>query len=308
MHLPWSLRGSDVRSTEPRVTLFQPPQFDSEKQWRLGLIGDPVAHSLSPALHAAAFRSLGLSASYELWPTPEAELPARLAALRETDVLGANVTVPHKLAVMGLMDELSPLAARAGAVNTIITRDGKLIGDNTDVEGFTNALTALTAAWRGGKVLVLGAGGAARAVVLGLQTLGAGDVAVANRGLARAKALAADFSTPSFAVCALELQAVDDVLGEVSVLVNATAMGWNRGEAPMPPDRIELLSPGALVVDLTYRDTDLLRAARQRGLLTLDGLPMLVHQAAGSITRWTGLAAPLAAMLAAGEDARLARR
>jgi len=274
----------------------------------MGLVGDPIAHSLSPALHEAAFRSHGLCASYELWPTAEADLPARLAALRGADVLGANVTIPHKVAVMPLLDEVTPLAARAGAVNTIIHRDGRLIGDNTDVEGFTTALTSAISSFSERHIMVLGAGGAARAVVLGLQALGTGEISIANRGQERAKTLAANFSSPHHEIRAIALQRVVENLESVSVLVNATAAGWRPGETPIPVDLLDNLPPSALVVDLTYRETDLLRAARQRGLNTLDGLPMLVHQAAGAFTRWTGLGAPVAKMLEAGENARVARR
>ncbi|MDQ3045527.1 MAG: hypothetical protein M3R06_10335 [Chloroflexota bacterium] len=147
--------------------MSQRTRLDGETTWRMGLIGDPVAQSLSPALHDAAFRSHALRASYELWPTSPTELPARLTRLRDADILGANVTIPHKLAVMSHLDEITPLASRAGAVNTIVHRDGRLIGENTDIEGFTAALSGVRLDVSGREALVLGAGGAARAVVLG---------------------------------------------------------------------------------------------------------------------------------------------
>lgn len=290
------------------MTLRSSPLFDRETIWRMGLIGDPIAHSLSPSLHEAAFRSHGLCASYELWPTSEADLPARLAGLRRADVLGANVTMPHKLAVTSLLDEISPLSARAGAVNTIMHRDGRLIGDNTDVEGFTTALTSAISSFSERHILVLGAGGAARAVVLGLQALGTGQVTIANRSSERAETLAATFSSSHQEIGTIALQKIAENLETVSVLVNATAAGWRPGETPIPLDVLDNLPANAWVVDLTFRETDLLRAARQRGLSTLDGLPMLVHQAAGAFTRWTGLGAPVAEMLEAGENARVARR
>ncbi|MDQ3045526.1 MAG: hypothetical protein M3R06_10330 [Chloroflexota bacterium] len=136
----------------------------------------------------------------------------------------------------------------------------------------------------------------------------AAKITIANRDTPRAEALAADFTTPQLGVRGIGLEAIDRVLAEVSVLVNATAVGWNLGESPMPLGLLNRLPATAVVNDLIYRETDLLRAARLRGLRILDGLPMLVHQAAGAFTRWTGLTAPLPEMLEAGENARAARR
>ena len=155
--------------------------LDRPAALRVGLIGDPVAHSLSPAIQQPALDVLGLPARYELWPTPAAELPARIAMLRAPNILGANVTVPHKLAVMDLTDDVSPLARRAGAVNTITNRRGRLIGDNTDVHGFAAALSEFCPNPAGRSALILGAGGAARAVVLALERLGVDAIAIANR-------------------------------------------------------------------------------------------------------------------------------
>jgi shikimate dehydrogenase len=274
---------------------------------RLGLIGDPVAHSLSPAIQGAALRALGLDATFELWHTPAAELPARLASLRAPEVLGANVTVPHKLAVMAHLDEVSSLARRAGAVNVIVNRDGRLAGDNTDVSGFATSLASVCPDVSARSVLILGAGGAARAVVLALESMGAGRIAVANRHRERAERLAADLApTPVQVVDADEATLRRD-LEQCGVVVNATSLGWHAGERPLPLDLLAALPISCVVVDLTYRDTDLLVAARARGLQTLDGLPMLVHQGARALELWTGRPAPLAVMLAAAARARDAR-
>ena len=274
---------------------------------RLGLIGDPVAHSLSPAIQGAALAALGLEATYELWPTPATELPARVAALRAPDVLGANVTVPHKLAVMDLLDAVSPLARRAGAVNTIVHQDGRLAGDNTDVHGFATSLLAACPNAGVRPALVLGAGGAARAVVLALEAMGVTRITVANRNPARAERLAADLAPTPLRVVAADEATLRRELVRVALLINATSLGWHPGETPLPLDLLAVLAPNCFVVDLTYRDTDLLVAARARGLRTLDGLPMLVHQGARALELWTGRQAPLAVMLDAAARARDAR-
>ncbi len=271
---------------------------------RLGVIGDPVGHSLSPALHGAALRALGLDATYVRWHTPAAELPARVASLRAPDVLGANVTVPHKQAVMALLDTVSPLARRAGAVNTVVHRDGRLSGDNTDVAGFSLALTEARADIAGRAALVLGAGGAARAVVLALEGLAVASITVANRDPERARRLAADLAPTPVRVVGTDATTLAGEVARCSLLVNATAAGWHADETPLPLDLLDCLGGDAVVYDLTYRDTALLAAARARGLAAADGLGMLVHQGARALELWTGRLAPVAAMRAAAEQAR----
>ena len=275
--------------------------------FRLGLIGDPVAHSLSPAIQGAALAAIGLDATYELWQTPAAELAGRVASLRAADVLGANVTVPHKLAVMEHLDEVTPLARRAGAVNTIVHRDGRLAGDNTDVHGFATSLFAACPDASSRPTLVLGAGGAARAVVLALESLGVSQITLANRNRERAERLAADLAPTPLRVVAADDATLRRELPQAPLLVNATSLGWHPGETPVPLDLLAVLPPTCFVVDLTYRETDLLTAASARGLRTLDGLPMLVHQGARALELWTGRPAPLAVMLDAATRARDAR-
>lgn len=274
---------------------------------RLGVIGDPVAHSISPAMQQPALDALGVPATYELWPTTSEELPARIASLRAPDVLGANVTVPHKRAVMDHLNEVSPLARRAGAVNTIVNRAGHLFGDNTDVHGFIASLTEASPTTRRWDAVVLGAGGAARAVVLALEALGATEIAVANRHRERARQLADDLAPAPVRVIDWAESSLAAALGRALLLVNATSLGWRPGEMPLSPRLLAALPPGALVVDLTYRDTELLEAARVRGLATLDGLAMLVHQGARALELWTGQEAPLPVMLEAARQARAAR-
>lgn len=270
-----------------------------------GVIGDPVAHSLSPVMHNAAFAALGLDASYELWPTPLAGLPDRIASLRAADMLGANVTVPHKQAVLPLVDRLTDGARLVGAVNTIVNEHGSLLGDNTDVAGFVRAVAERRPDWSPQRVVVLGAGGAARAVLVALSDLGAGEVILGNRTAERANALAA--ALPTVPVAVASWAGLADALNGADLLVNATSLGWQPGELPLDPALLTGLAPDALVADLTYRETDLLRAAAASGREALDGLPMLVYQGAASFERWTGQKAPVDVMRAAVE-AEQARR
>ena len=275
--------------------------------YRLGLIGDPIAHSISPAMQMAGFAALGLNATYDLWPTPAADLAARMVNLRAPDVLGANVTVPHKSAVMALLDDITPLARRAGAVNTIVHQDSRLLGDNTDIHGFATALAEVCQNVSTRPTLVLGAGGAARAVILALEAMGVDRIAVANRTSDRIERLAADLAPTRIIPVKLDDPSLAAEVRAAGILINATTIGWHAGETPLPIALLSRLAPSAVVVDLTYRDTDLLLAARARGLRTLDGLAMLVHQGAKALELWTGQSAPVAAMFAAAEQAREAR-
>ncbi|HET8629471.1 MAG TPA: shikimate dehydrogenase [Thermomicrobiales bacterium] len=271
------------------------------------LLGHPVAHSLSPAFQDAAFAAAGIPARYVLWDVAPGELAAAVARLREPGVLGANVTVPHKEAVVPLLDALTPRAARVGAVNTIVKRGAALEGDNTDLDGFLAPLRERGLPLAATRAVLLGAGGAARAVAAALLDAGAPALAVANRTPARAVALARDLGDAR--VCALGLD--DPALGEAcagaGLLVNATSAGWGDDAPPAALAALDRLPPGALVYDLTYRATPFLRAAAARGLATLDGLPMLVEQGALAWRRWTGREPPRAAMRAAAAAAVAAR-
>ena len=271
---------------------------------RVGVIGDPVAHSISPEMHQSALDALGISATYERWHTTAEELPARIASLRAPDMLGANVTVPHKLAVMDLVDEVSPLARSAGAVNTIVNRNGRLSGDNTDVYGFATSLAEVCPNADESTALVLGAGGAARGVVLALDELGVRLILIANRDFDRAKRLASELGLDSIHPIDSSEASLKVALPSIKLLINATSLGWHPGEMPITPELLDRLASDALVVDLTYRDTDLLIAARKRGLSTLDGLPMLVHQGAKAFELFTGQAAPVEIMMEAALQAR----
>lgn len=271
---------------------------------RLGVIGDPVAHSISPAIQQAALDRVGIAATYERWQTPLEELPDRISALRAADVLGANVTVPHKQAVIPLLDEVRPEAVRAGAVNTIMNRAGRLVGDNSDVHGVQAALANVCPDIASRSILILGAGGAARGVVLGLEALGVNQMTLWNRNKERADRLAADLAPLSLGVADADSSSLERAVAEATVLINATSVGWHGDETPLPVVHLVHLAADSLVMDLTYRDTALLKAARDRGLTTLDGLAMLVYQGARAFELWTGVDAPVEVMFEAARAAR----
>ena len=274
---------------------------------RVGIIGDPVEHSISPAMQQPALDLLRVRATYETWRTTAGELAGRIEGLRSDDALGGNVTAPHKLAVMDLIDEVTPLARRVGAVNTVINRGGRLVGDNTDVHGFAASLTAAFPSIELSHVVLLGAGGAARAVVMAIETLGAIEIVVWNRDRTRAERLCEEVAPDLLRPIDSTLESLRSELHGATLLINATPLGWKRGEHPIPLEFLDRLPESAVVTDLVYRDTDLLVAARERGLGALDGLGMLVHQGARGLELWTGLAAPVDVMMAAAIAERARR-
>ena len=275
---------------------------------RAALIGDPVAHSLSPVMHNAAFAAMGIDAAYELWPTPLADLATRMQALRSGDILGVNVTVPHKQAVMPYCDETSDTARRIGAVNTLIPLDGRITGDNTDAYGFARMLREACAGPLPGSALILGAGGAARAVAVALVDAGVGSVTIANRTRSRANALVETLRGAGVLdVDVIDWDDLGRMVGDAGLVVNATAIGWHGDEMPVPDAVIDGLDPASVVLDLTYRETALLRTVRERGIAATDGLPMLIHQGARSLELWTGRYPPVDVMTRAVLDEQARR-
>jgi shikimate dehydrogenase len=270
----------------------------------VGLIGWPVAHSLSPVMQDAAFAACGLAWRYELWPVPAEALAITVAGLRRGVIAGANVTVPHKTAVLPLLDELSAAAQRLGAVNTIVHADGRLIGHNTDVTGFWAALEAAGELPSGSHAVILGAGGAARAVYWALHEH-AIPTTVLARNVGAAAALLTLTDNGDGQAGTLDSITLRLALEGATLLVNTTSAGmWpHADESPLPPG--VTLPPDLLVYDLVYRPrrTRLLAQAAAAGCRTLDGLGMLLHQGAASFELWTGQRAPLAVMRAALEAA-----
>lgn len=264
------------------------------------VIGSPVRHSLSPTLHNAGFEALGLDWRFVAFEVAEGGAPEALAGMRALGIDGLSVTMPHKQAAARTVDVLTPAALALDAVNCVArSADGRLEGSNTDGGGFVASLRASGVEPRGLAVVVLGAGGAARAVVVALAAAGAASVTVVNRSPGPAAVAAALAGRAGRVGAPVDLAGAD-------LVVNATSVGMGADALPLDP---ALLHAGQVVADLVYHplDTALLQAARRRGCTTVDGLGMLVHQAALAFERWTGHPAPVAAMRAAAE-AELARR
>jgi len=257
------------------------------------VIGNPVRHSLSPTLHNAAFAAAGLDWVYVAFePAPGSGAEA-VAAMRAMDLGGLSVTMPFKDQVAAAVDRCSPAATAVGAVNCVGWDGAALVGENTDGEGFVRSLaTDQGVSVAGARCVVVGAGGAARSVVVALAGAGAAGVKVLNRNRDRAAEAAA------LAGHVASVGEPPDVVG-ADLVVNATPLGMRPGD-PLPIDP-ELLGPTHVVVDLVYHppQTPLLAAARQAGAVAVNGLGMLVHQAGLAFTFWTGVEAPLDAMRAA---------
>ncbi len=252
-----------------------------------GLIGNPVAHSISPAIHNTAFAEKGLNWVYIPFKTEN--IATVFSGLKKIDIQGCSVTIPHKQSIMELLDEIDPLARRIGAVNTVVNRNGKFWGYNTDC---TAALIALKEAigkgnlsLKGKRILVIGAGGASRAIAFGLHKEDA-DVVITNRTYEKAEMLGRDIGCK---YC--KMQELDNL--KIDVLVNATSVGMypNINEMPVPAN---VLKPGMVVFDIVYNplETRLLLEAKHRGCITIDGLAMFINQAAAQFELWTGQKAP----------------
>ena len=266
-----------------------------------GVIGDPIEHTMSPAMCNAAFTRMGLDCVYVPFQVKEEELDRAIDGMRALNIRGLNVTIPHKVAVIPLLDELDPLAEKIGAVNTISNDDGVLKGYNTDASGFLQALLERGIEPEEKKVVMLGAGGASRAVSFSLVERGA-HLVILNRRLERAEELAGRLSTTlNREVKALELVAdnLAQVLGEADILVNATSVGMSPdiNKTPVPSS---LLKSGLVVVDIVYNPirTRLLREAEEAGARTVNGIDMFVWQGALAFEIWTGVKAPVELMRA----------
>jgi shikimate dehydrogenase len=257
------------------------------------VIGDPVEHSRSPAMHNAAFAALALDWVYVAFPVPGGRGDAAVRAVRALGLAGLNVTMPHKDAAARACDDLAPDASALGAVNTVVVDGERLVGHNTDGTGFMRALADEGVTVEGKRVLVVGAGGAARAIVLAAGQAGA-SVTVAARREEAARAAAG--------LAGGRATALDDApIADCDVLVNATPLGMGGEAPPFDPARLD---PGQFVYDTVYpAETPLIAAARERGVAAVGGLGMLVHQGACSFELWTGRAAPVDVMRAAALDA-----
>jgi shikimate dehydrogenase len=254
-----------------------------------GVMGWPVAHSLSPRLHGHWLHRYEIDGAYVPLPVVPERLEQALGALPALGFAGANLTIPHKEAAVSLVDRLSPAAERVGAVNTVVVEpDGALSGDNTDGFGFLAALSESEVGWRAaaGPAVVLGAGGAARAIAVALLDAGTPEVRVVNRTPERARDLAAELGGP---VHAVEWAGRAAALADAALLVNTTSLGMH-GQPPLDL-ALGALPPTALVTDVVYTPliTPLLALARARGNPVVDGLGMLLHQARPGFRAWFGV-------------------
>lgn len=277
---------------------------------RVGLIGDPVAHSYSPRLQQAALDALGIPARYELWHTPASQLLERIRSLCHKDCLGANVTIPHKEAVLPLLDKIDPLAERIGAVNTIVHEDDYLHGYNTDAPGLLHALlengigtmdTHGHISLQGYTAILLGAGGAARGAAFGLAGAQVDRLIILNRHLERAQLLAADvqqtYEGPIFSLSDPNFL----IPHASSIIINATSVGMHGDVSPLPAEVLARFDADTFVYDMIYNpmQTHLILQARTMGLRAANGLSMLLHQGALAFTLWICRPAPIEVMRAA---------
>ena len=275
---------------------------------QVGLVGYPVSHSFSPIMQQAAFDMLHIEANYVLWETPLDQLAGKIASLRSSAVLGANVTIPYKEDVVELVDECDPFAARIGAINTVVNRDGRLFGYNTDAPGFITALIKFDAYpfnCAGKKVVILGTGGAARAAAVGLLEKGVDEVVLLGRTEAHLRNILRHLSTLSvknhrtthIKGAIFGYPEVKEFLSDADLVVNATPIGLMMDDSRLLID-VNALPITTLVMDLIFNPplTPLLRNARVHGCQVLNGLSMLLYQGALAFELWTGRPAPIEVM------------
>ncbi|HKP62378.1 MAG TPA: shikimate dehydrogenase [Polyangiales bacterium] len=272
------------------------------------ILGHPIAHSLSPAMHNRAFETLKIDARYVPFQVPPPHLPDAVRGLRALGIRGANITLPHKTALIPLLDAIDETAQKIGAVNTLWREGDRLLGTNTDAEGLTRSLLEAGVQLGEARATVLGAGGAARAAIVGLAQAGVRRLHVAARKLERAQALIDDLrpklGPTELSALTLETAELTRAFAETDLLIQATSATLESDPQAEPFARslpLHSLPKSAVVTDLVYRpiDTALLRAAAALHLTTVDGLGMLLHQGALAFERWTGQRAPLSPMRAA---------
>jgi shikimate dehydrogenase len=262
--------------------------------------GQPVAENPTGAMQEAAFQALGLNWRYLTVEVPPARLRDAVLGLRAFGMQGANLTIPHKVAVIEYLDGIAPEASTIGAVNTVRREGDRLIGENTDGKGFLRGVRGDAGMDPAGKrVVILGAGGAARAIVTELALARAADLLVVNRSAGRGERMVADLASRTGARIRFQpWEGTYAVPGDADMLVNATSIGLYPDAGAMPPVDLRSARPDMLVCDVVFNppETRLIRAARERGLPVLDGLAMLVYQGAIGFELWTGRKAPEAVM------------
>lgn len=279
-----------------------------------GVFGYPVKHSASPAMHNAAFKACGLDHVYVAFEVKPEHLGDALNGLQALGIRGVNLTIPHKENALRHMDELSPEATATGAVNTVVIESGKLKGYDTDIEGFLKSLSEeADFSPEGKKAVILGAGGAARAVLFALSKSKISEIIVANRTGERAEKLAIEMKKkfPAIKISAIPLDSdkLSEEISSCSLLVNATPLGMEEklcdvSSCKIPISNTECLHKGLTVYDLIYTPptTTLLKESEKRGAKTINGISMLVYQGAASFKLWTGREAPVDVMKHAVEE------
>ncbi|MEM1369650.1 MAG: shikimate dehydrogenase [Cyanobacteria bacterium P01_H01_bin.15] len=274
----------------------------SGKTQLLAVIGDPVSHSLSPAMHNAAIAELGVNYCYVPLPIKERDLETALRGLAAINVRGFNVTIPHKQTIIPLLSRLEAEAKLVGAANTIWQTDAGWAGTNTDVFGFMAPLSSLSRDWTNVKPVILGYGGAARAVVVGCSQLGCTEVAVAGRNLAKAQAFARSWEDSALIaqVKPYDWETLADLMPETGLLVNTTPVGMtsHSAETPVSEEVLARLPQSAIAYDLIYtpRPTKFLKLAAAQGAITIDGLEMLIQQGAAALKIWLQREVPVETM------------
>jgi len=265
----------------------------------VGVFGSPIAHTASPAMHNAALAAVKLNWCYLAFHVEPQNLRSALTGIRDLNCRGVNLTVPHKILALDIVDEVDADARKLGAVNTVVVKEGKLIGFNTDGYGFARGIKEdFDMTLKGKRVLILGAGGAGRAIAIQCTLDGATKVIVANRTPAKIAPIANEIAgTPTkFEAIGLDAESIQRVVTEVDLLVNATSVGLQPADSLGLP--AGMFSPGLAVYDTIYRpaETQLLRQATDAGAKVSNGLSMLLHQGAKAFEIWTGRKAPLAVM------------
>ena len=271
---------------------------------QLGVIGYPLSHTLSPVFQQAALDYHAIPVTYSAWPTPADRLSETVNRLRGEDYMGFNITIPHKERLLDLVDDVNEMARSVGAVNTVVNRNGILTGHNTDTYGFVRSLREKADFDpRGKTVLLLGAGGAARAAAFALAGEGVERLTIANRTVTRAESLAEDVGETLPKIDAVPLA---NVSGDVDLIVNSTSIGMASGDgAGQTPLDAASISRNALAYDMVYTpsETPFLRCAQQAGARVLGGLWMLIYQGAAAFELWTGKTAPVDVMYQAAQQA-----
>lgn len=254
-----------------------------------GLLGSPIGHSMSPIMHKAAYQRMNLEATYVGFDVAPDQLEHAVNGIRALGISGCNVTIPHKVEVMNYLDEIDEEARQIGAVNTIVNVDGYLKGFNTDGRGYIQSLLTVTESLKGQSILVIGAGGAARAVVSALSAHQPRNIVIANRTEEKARQLADMFVETPTTITASTIRHAEEQLEEFSIVINTTSVGMSPNVSDQPIS-LQNLAANSIVSDLIYNplETKLLKEAKQKKAQTLNGVGMFVQQGALSIEHWTG--------------------